>query len=110
MSVEDIKAWQEVGDKLAEEVEEEWDEDHALDMVMNDMVKDLEEDEIDSLPDEARGFEPSMQKEDLLEKQRQSNIPAPGLINSPIEVTKTKLEGIGPQRKIKEIKEIKKKP
>lgn len=45
-AVDDIKAWQEVGDKLAEEVEEEWDEDHALDMVMNDMVKDIEEENI----------------------------------------------------------------
>lgn len=101
MSVDDIKAWQEVGDKLAEEVEEEWDEDHALDMVMNDMVKDIEEEEIDSLPAEARGFEPPSQK-DLLEKQRQSNIPAPGLINKPIETINIKLEGKGTQRKIVE--------
>lgn len=101
MSVDDIKAWQEVGDKLSEEVEEEWDEDHALDMVMNDMVKDIEEDDIDSLPAEARGFNPPSQK-DLLEKQRQSNIPAPGLINKPVETINIKLEGKGTQRKIVE--------
>jgi len=46
MSADDIKAWQEVGDKLAEEVEDEWDEDHALDMVMNDMVKDFTEEDL----------------------------------------------------------------
>jgi hypothetical protein len=102
MSVDDIKAWQDVGDKLAEEVEEEWDEDHALDMVMNDMVKDLEEEEIESLPEEARGFNPPSQQEDLLEKQRQSNIPAPGLINRPTETVNIKLEGTGVQRKITE--------
>ena len=101
MSVDDIKAWQEVGGKLAEEVEEEWDEDHALDMVMNDMVKDIEEDDIDSLPAEARGVKTPSQK-DLLEKQRQSNIPAPGLINRPTEIINIKLEGKGTQRKIVE--------
>lgn len=40
----DLKEWQEVSDKLAEEAEvkDEWDEDHALDMVMNTMVKDMD--------------------------------------------------------------------
>lgn len=106
MSIDDIKAWQEVGEKLAEEVEDEWDEDHALDEVMNDMVKDIEENEINSLPAEARGFKPPAQKEDLLEKQRQSNIPAPGLVNAPVETIKIKLEGApgNAQRKVKEEK------
>ena len=105
MSVDDIKAWQDVGEKLAEEVEDEWDEDHALDMVMNDMVKDLEEDEIDSLPDEARGFNPPPRM-DILEKQQQTNIPAKGLINKPTETTSITLEGArgNTQRKIKEVR------
>ena len=34
------------------EIEEEWDEDHALDMVMNDMVNSLSEEEINELFDE----------------------------------------------------------
>ena len=105
MSVDDIKAWQDVGEKLAEEVEDEWDEDHALDMVMNDMVKDLEEDEIDSLPDEARGFNPAPRM-DILEKQQQTNIPAKGLINKPTETTSITLEGGrgNTQRKIKGVR------
>lgn len=102
---DDIKAWQDVGEKLAEEVEDEWDEDHALDMVMNDMVKDLEEDEIDSLPDEARVFNPPPRM-DILEKQQQTNIPAKGLINKPTETTSITLEGGrgNTQRKIKEVR------
>jgi len=38
--------------KYRNETEEEWDEDHALDMVMNDMVNSLSEEEISELFDE----------------------------------------------------------
>ena len=38
--------------KYRNEIEEEWDEDHALDMVMNDMVNSLSEKEISELFDE----------------------------------------------------------
>jgi len=38
--------------KYRNEIEEEWDEDHALDMVMNDMVNSLSEEEINELFDE----------------------------------------------------------
>lgn len=40
----DLKEWQDVSDKLAEEAEvkDKWDEDHELDMVMNTMVKDMD--------------------------------------------------------------------
>ena len=38
--------------KYRNEIEEEWDEDHALDMVMNDMVNSLSEEEISELFDE----------------------------------------------------------
>ena len=31
-----------------EEDENEWDEEHALDMVLNDMIKDIDEDELDT--------------------------------------------------------------
>lgn len=94
MSVNDIKAWQEVGDKLAEEV---GDEDHALDMAMNDMVKDMD----------IQDFEVAQEpKPDLLEKQPQTNIPAKGLINRPTETTSVTLEGGkgNIQRKIREQK------
>lgn len=97
MSVNDIKAWQEVGDKLAEEVEDKWDEDHALDMAMNDMVKDMD----------IQDFEVAQEpKPDLLEKQPQTNIPAKGLINRPTETTSVTLEGAKQniQRKIKEVR------
>jgi len=84
MSVDDIKAWQDVGDKLAEEVEDEWDEDHALDMVMNDMVKDMD----------IQDFEADQEsRPNLLEKQPQTNIPAKGFINRPTETTSVTLEG-----------------
>jgi len=35
----------------------EWDEDHALDMVMNDMVSDLSEEEIESIIEESKSTE-----------------------------------------------------
>jgi len=40
----DLKEWQEVSDKLAEEndLKDEWDEDHQLDMAMNAMIKDMD--------------------------------------------------------------------
>jgi hypothetical protein len=38
--------------KYRNEIEEEWDEDHALDMVMNDMINSLSEEEISELFDE----------------------------------------------------------
>ena len=38
--------------KYRNETEEEWDEDHALDMVMNDMINSLSEEEISELFDE----------------------------------------------------------
>ena len=119
MSVNDIKAWQEVGDKLAEEVEDEWDEDHALDMVMNDMVKDFTDDDIEKMMDANENeIEPTQElksavkeynsrvNSDLLEKQPQTNIPAKGFINRPIETSSVTLEGTKAniQRKIKEVK------
>jgi hypothetical protein len=122
MSVDDIKAWQEVGDKLAEEVEDKWDEDHALDMVMNDMVKDFTDDDIEKIivtnekeikPNEdlklaSEKFKES--KPDLLEKQPQSNIPAKGLINRTTETSSITLEGKkgNIQRKIREERKINK--
>ena len=109
MSVNDIKAWQEVGDKLAEEVEDEWDEDHALDMVMNDMVKDFTDDDIEKIDTNEKEIKPKEPKPDLLEKQQQTNIPAKGFINRPTETTSVTLEGGkgGTQRSIKEVKIIK---
>ena len=121
MSADDIKAWQEVGDKLAEEVEDEWDEDHALDMVMNDMVKDFTDDDIEKIIDtNEKEIKPNEDlklasekfkesKPDLLEKQQQTNIPAKGFINRPTETTSVTLEGRkgGTQRSIKEVKVIK---
>ena len=119
MSVNDIKAWQEVGDKLAEEVEDEWDEDHALDMVMNDMVKDFTDDDLEKMMDANENeIEPTQElksavkeynsrvNSDLLEKQPQTNIPAKGFINRPIETSSVTLEGTKAniQRKIKEVK------
>ena len=101
MSVDDIKAWQDVGDKLAEEVEDEWDEDHALDMVMNDMVKDMD----------IQDFEADQEsRPNLLEKQPQTNIPAKGFINRPTETTSVTLEGGkgNIQRKIREERKINK--
>lgn len=101
MSVDDIKAWQDVGDKLAEEVEDEWDEDHALDMVMNDMVKDMD----------IQDFEADQEsRPNLLEKQPQTNIPAKGFINRPTETTSVTLEGKkgNIQRKIREERKINK--
>ena len=38
--------------KYRNEIEEEWDEDHALDVIMNDMVNSLSEEEISELFDE----------------------------------------------------------
>jgi len=122
MSVDDIKAWQDVGDKLAEEVEEEWDEDHALDMVMNDMVKDFTDDDIEKIIDtNEKEIKPNEDlklasekfkesKPDLLEKQPQTNIPAKGLINRPTETTSVTLEGNkgNIQRKIREERKINK--
>lgn len=115
MSVDDIKAWQEVGDKLAEEVEDEWDEDHALDMVMNDMVKDFTDDDIEKIIDtNEKEIKPNQKlklaskeyKSDLLKQQPQTNIPAKGLINKPAETTSITLEGGrgNAQRKIKEVR------
>ena len=118
MSVDDIKAWQEVGDKLAEEVEEEWDEDHALDMVMNDMVKDLTDDDIEEIINtNEKEIEPNKDlksaaenfkeaKPDLLEKQPQTNIPAKGLINRPTETTSVRLGGArgNAQRPLEEVR------
>jgi len=101
MSVDDIKAWQDVGDKLAEEVEDEWDEDHALDMVMNDMVKDMD----------IQDFEADQEsRPNLLEKQPQTNIPVKGFINRPTETTSVTLEGKkgNIQRKIREERKINK--
>jgi len=115
MSVDDIKAWQEVGDKLAEEVEDEWDEDHALDMVMNDMVKDFTDDDIKKIIDtNEKEIEPNQElksaakeyRPDLLKQQPQTNIPAEGLINRTVETTSVTLEGAKQniQRKIKEVR------
>jgi len=103
MSVNDIKAWQEVGDKLAEE---EWDEDHALDIVMNDMVKDMDfQEELDQASEQG-STEFQKPRPDLLEKQPQTNIPAKGLINRSAETSSVTLEGTKAniQRKIKEVK------
>jgi len=33
---------------------EEWDEDHALDMVLNSMIKDMTEEEIEEITEEMR--------------------------------------------------------
>lgn len=123
MSVNDIKAWQEVGDKLAEEVEDEWDEDHALDMVMNDMVKDLTDDDIEEIINtNEKEIEPNKDlksaaenfkeaKPDLLKQQPQTNIPAKGFINKPTETTSVTLEGGrgNAQRKIREVRKNNKK-
>lgn len=116
MSVNDIKAWQEVGDKLAEEVEDEWDEDHALDMVMNDMVKDMDiqDFEVDNIDHQEKLDQASERgstefqepRPDLLEKQPQTNIPVKGLINKPTETSTVTLEGGrgNAQRKIREVR------
>jgi len=40
-----------------EDTKDEWDEDHALDMVMNDMVDDLSEEDIKSIIEESNGEE-----------------------------------------------------
>lgn len=77
------------------ENEEEWDEDHALDQVLNDMVEDLDD-------EEQTQNTSSLPPVDLIEKQQQTNIPASGLINSPTEISNVTLEGKGSaQRKIR---------
>ena len=83
-----------------QEENNEFDEDHALDMAMNDMVKDMD----------IQDFEVAQEpKPDLLEKQPQTNIPAKGLINRTVETTSVTLEGAkqNVQRKIKEVKKNK---
>ena len=108
MSIDDIEAWQDVGDKLAEEVEDKWDEldrIHALDMALNDKVKDMDiqDFEVDTEQVSTEFQEPMP---DLLEKQPQTNIPVKGLINKPAETTSVSLEGGrgNAQRKIREVK------
>lgn len=105
--------------------EEEWDEDHAMDMVLNDMVKTLDQPKASTIKNEgmseedaaawnkvaedlankeypeARGTTPPSEEINLVQKQESTNIPAAGLVNPPIEITKTTLQGTGPQRKIK---------
>ena len=77
------------------ENEEEWDEDHALDQVLNDMVEDLDD-------EEQTQNTSSLPPVNLIEKQQQTNIPASGLINSPTEISNVTLEGKGSaQRKIR---------
>jgi len=46
-----------------EQVEEEWDEEHALDMVLNDMVKQVGDDPLDYLFEEPKPKEPQVIKE-----------------------------------------------
>ena len=76
-------------------ISEEWDEDHALDQVLNDMVEDLDD-------EEQTQNTSSLPPVDLIEKQQQTNIPASGLINSPTEISNVTLEGKGSaQRKIR---------
>jgi hypothetical protein len=48
-----VTCWKCVSDQLRgmptpanNDTEEEWDEDHALDMVLNEMVKDLEDEDL----------------------------------------------------------------
>ena len=106
--------------------EEEWDEEHALDMVLNDMVETMDKPQSSSFVKnegmsdedaaawnkvaedlakkeypEARGTTPPSEKINLVQKQESTNIPAAGLVNPPVEITRTTLEGTGPQRKIK---------
>ena len=60
---EDYKDWDvTLTDGLDQDVT--WDEDHALDMVMNDMVSDLSEEEVRSLIDETE-TEPSLTSEEI---------------------------------------------
>lgn len=113
MSIDDIEAWQDVGDKLAEEVEDKWDEldrIHALDMALNDKVKDMDiqDFEVDTEQVSTEFQEPMP---DLLEKQPQTNIPVKGLINKPAETTSVSLEGGrgNAQRKIREVRKNNKK-
>ena len=104
MPVEEVKAWEGVAEELKQKGEEnKFDEDHALDVVMNEMVKDMD------FPDEARGTTPPP-RPDLLKQQQQTNIPANGLINKPTETTSITLEGSrgNAQRKIKQVKKYNK--
>lgn len=121
MTEEDVNAWKNVSeniqgmhnivekhDDLQKEIEEwdvtladgleneeEWDEDHALDQVLNDMVEDLDD-------EEQTQNTSSLPPVNLIEKQQQTNIPASGLINSPTEISNVTLEGKGSaQRKIR---------
>lgn len=121
MTEEDVNAWKNVSENIQEmhnivekhddlqkeieewdvtladglENEEEWDEDHALDQVLNDMVEDLDD-------EEQTQNTSSLPPVNLIEKQQQTNIPASGLINSPTEISNVTLEGKGSaQRKIR---------
>ena len=97
----DLKEWQDVSDKLAEEASqgEEWDEDHALDMAMNDMVKDFTPADIEAITT-ANDNPPKPNEEliqateSLIKKMPQTNLVQPAQESS-------KLEGTGPQRKIR---------
>lgn len=53
LEADSVTCWKCVSDQLrgmpapvVDKTEEEWDEDHALDMVMNEMVKDLEDEDL----------------------------------------------------------------
>jgi len=88
-------------DRSAEETDplEEWDEDHALDMAMNDMVKDFTPEDIAEIA-MANENPPKPNEnlihasEDLIKKMPQTNLVQPAQESAT-------LEGTGPQRKIR---------
>jgi hypothetical protein len=56
--------------------EEEWDEDHALDMVMNEMVEDLmEEENVDTIEELIEVLEDESIVEDIKEKEKEDDSP-----------------------------------
>jgi len=51
------------GEQVEQKEEEEWDEEHALDMVLNDMVKQVDDDPLDHLFDEPKVVTKKLPKE-----------------------------------------------
>ena len=96
---EDIWPVNEWPDPLDDKEHESFDEDHALDMAMNDMVKDFTPADIEAIttandnPPEPNE-ELIQAAESLIKKMPQTNLVQPAQESS-------KLEGTGPQRKIR---------
>ena len=58
------------GEQVEQKEEEEWDEEHALDMVLNDMVKQVDDDPLDPLFDEPKVDKKNIYNEQMLNNPR----------------------------------------